>query len=258
MLYLKSLRHAYPEGAGFFIDRKRGHEAFTFLHFFEGIELHIDGAALRTGPHACIIYRPGTPQYFRTDSGLVHDWIHFSGEVDPLLSEAKLPTDALFYPEGHSFITSLVREMENEFYTRRAGYERLVDAKLTELFIKLGRACHGEGTLKIDAATRERFRVLRGTMLSSSEKHWTSREMADAVRLSESRFYAVYRALYGISPTSDLIRARIESAKGLLAYGDLPIAAVAEAVGYTNLTHFLRQFKETVGTTPTAYRKENR
>ncbi|HBJ18543.1 MAG TPA: hypothetical protein DDY70_02190, partial [Clostridiales bacterium] len=136
MLYLHSLRHAYPEGAGFFIDRKRGHEAYTFLHFFEGIDLLVGKTLIHTEPHACMIYRPGAPQYFRTDTGLVHDWIHFTGEAKPLLSEMELPLDTPFYPRGASFITSLVREMESEFYNKRAGYERLSDAKMTELFVK--------------------------------------------------------------------------------------------------------------------------
>ena len=258
MLILHSLRHAYPEGAGFFIDRRRGHDAYTFLHFFEGIDLRVGETLLRTEPHACILYRCGTPQYFRTDTGLVHDWIHFSGDAEGLLAEAGVPLDVPFYPNGSSFITSLVWEMENEFYNRRTGYERLLDAKLTELFIKLGRACHGESAPKIDAATQKRFHALRGVMLSSPEKRHPTREMAEAVGLSESRFYTVYRTLYGISPTEDLIHARIESAKGMLAFGDLPPVAIAEALGYVNLSHFLRQFKAQVGMTPTEYRNENR
>ncbi len=257
MLYLHSLRHAYPEGAGFFIDRKRGHEAYTFLHFFEGVDIRVCGELLHTEPHACILYRIGTPQYFRTDTGLVHDWIHFTGDIEPLMSEVGLPFDTPFYPSGSSFITSLVRELENEFYNRRIGYERFSDAKLTELFVKLGRACRGEGTPKIDAATRKRFHALRGSMLSSPERRHSTREMAEAVGLSESRFYAVYRTLYGISPTEDLIHARVETAKGMLAFGDLTLAEIAEALGYASLSHFLRQFKVQTGVTPTAYREEN-
>ena len=161
MLILHSLRHAYPEGAGFFIDRRRGHDAYTFLHFFEGIDLRVGETLLRTEPHACILYRCGTPQYFRTDTGLVHDWIHFSGDAEGLLAEAGVPLDVPFYPNGSSFITSLVWEMENEFYNRRTGYERLLDAKLTELFIKLGRASERKKPRRQPRRRRKRTRRRR-------------------------------------------------------------------------------------------------
>lgn len=258
MLYLHSLRHAFPEGAGFFIDRKRGHEAYTFLHFFDAVDIRIQDTLVRTEPHACILYRIGTPQFFRTDTGLVHDWIHFTGEVEPLLSEVGLPLDRVFYPSNPSFITSLVRELENEFHNRRIGYDRFADAKLVELFVRLGRACRGECVPKIDAATRKRFHALRRTVLSSPDRRYGTREMAETVGLSESRFYAVYRALYGISPTEDVIHARMETAKGMLAFGDLSLSEIAEALGYAGLSQFLRQFKVQTGVTPTTYRKENR
>jgi len=33
------LRHAYPEKAGFLIDRKEGYPEYTFLHFYNSVEL---------------------------------------------------------------------------------------------------------------------------------------------------------------------------------------------------------------------------
>lgn len=259
MLKIHSLRHAFPEGAGFTVDRKRGHETYTFLHFFDSIDLRIgDGELIRTEPHACILYDIGTPQYFYSDHDIVHDWLHFTGDILSLLSKVGLSFDRIFYPERTAFITSLIREGESEFYNARPGYERLLDAKLSELFIKLGRACHGESTERVDAATRKRFHAIRNTVLSSLDRRFSVEEMACGVGLSQSRFFAIYRALYGISPTEDIIRARIDAAKTMLAFGDLSIGAIAESLGYSGITHFLRQFKAAVGTTPSVYRDEHR
>lgn len=259
MLKIHSLRHAFPEGAGFTIDRKRGHETYTFLHFFDSIDIRIgNGPLLRTEPHACILYNAGTPQYFHSEQDIVHDWLHFTGDVAPLLFEVGLSFDRIFYPERYAFITSLIREGENEFYNERPGCDRLLDAKLCELLIKLGRACHGDSMERIDAVTRKHFHAMRNTVLSSLDRRFTVGEMASRVGLSESRFFAIYRTLYGISPIEDVIRARIDAAKTALAFGDLPIATIAESLGYSGVTHFMRQFKAAVGTTPAAYRAENR
>lgn len=258
MLRLYALRHAYPEGAGFLIDRKHGFQTYTFLHFFDPVEIRLGGTRVLTEPHACLLYDIGTPQYYRSDTGFVHDWIHFTGEAAALLRAADVPLDRIFYPSAPSFITPLVREMESESYADRRGSDLLTDAKLTELFVKLGRACHGENVLAVDRGTKERFRALRGEVLSSLAEHWTVEGMAKRVNLSPSRFHATYKALFGSSPMDDIIRARVDTAKNALAFSDADVRQIAEDLGYGNLSHFCRQFRTVCGVPPGQYRKQNR
>jgi two-component system response regulator YesN len=49
---------------------------------------------------------------------------------------------------------------------------------------------------------------------------------------------------------------RIEEAKRLLRNTDLSIVAIAEKVGYPNVTNFYRHFQRLQGTTPAAYRQK--
>lgn len=53
----------------------------------------------------------------------------------------------------------------------------------------------------------------------------------------------------------DLIDARIARAKTLLANKELDTVQLAEALGYNDQYHFIRQFKARTGQTPGAYRK---
>jgi iron complex transport system substrate-binding protein len=62
--------------------------------------------------------------------------------------------------------------------------------------------------------------------------------------------------VYSCPPIDDLIRARIDSARHMLLYTDQTISSIAEAVGYANQTHFIRQFKQYTGSTPGQYRRE--
>ena len=55
----------------------------------------------------------------------------------------------------------------------------------------------------------------------------------------------------------DLIEARINAARQLLTATDLPVHEIAAACGYQNATHFMRQFKEITGLTPSAYRNRH-
>ena len=112
MLELTILRHAYPEKAGFTIRRPKGHRDYTFLHFHSSVNFFINGAWIKTQPHAVIIYRPGTPQFFSSDIPLIHDWMHFRGDGEVALKAVGLQPDTLYYPAEHSFITKLVGELE--------------------------------------------------------------------------------------------------------------------------------------------------
>ena len=255
MLTVTAIRHAWPEGAGFTIDRKHGYPDYTFLHFFGGIEIRLKDETIPAPPHTCILYRPGTPQFFLSRQALIHDWIHFSGNIEPLLARLNLPADTLIHPQRTDFITELVREMENEFFSQKCGRNELLTLKTKELFLKLVRACDGEYDVPVNTTTEEHLRKLRAEIFLSLSHPWTIAEMASRMNLSPSRFFSVYRSLYGNSPTDDLICARIDAAKNVLAFTDKPVIHIAESLGYNNLTHFIRQFKTRTGKSPTEYRK---
>lgn len=55
MLKITSVRHSYPENAGFYIDRKKGHGDFTFLHFYNSVEILLEGNLVKTEPHSNIL-----------------------------------------------------------------------------------------------------------------------------------------------------------------------------------------------------------
>ena len=51
-----------------------------------------------------------------------------------------------------------------------------------------------------------------------------------------------------------LLLLRIAEAKRLLVSTDLPVARLAEQVGYCNVNNFIKIFRDRVGTTPLQYR----
>ena len=172
MIKLSRLRHTYPEPEGACLNRPYGHEEYTFLHFFNSVELLCDGKVYKTEPHSLIIYRPKTPQHFKTLSPMVHDFIHFTGDVDRLFEENGIEPDKIYYPLNAEFITDLISEMESEFYAEGQDNERLIALKFEELFIKIGRAVSGRPVLDIKKETKEKFRKLRGLVFTHLDEEW--------------------------------------------------------------------------------------
>jgi len=253
MFEITGVRHMYPEPAGFFMDRKNGHPKYTFLHFHNSVWIRRGEEEILTQPHAVILYEPQEKQYFRSDEPLLHDWFHFSGDFSALPLE-KFCAGEIVYPAAHQQITRWVAELETEFFAGKSTSPILSDCKVKELFIGLDRDLTESGALSVGSATLEKFRFLRGEMFSTLQEHHSIEALADRVGLSPSRFFALYKKIYGTSPVADLIACRVRSAKNKLAYTDASVDGIAASLGYDNTTHFIRQFKSRVGVTPGEYR----
>ena len=254
MIELTSIRHTYPEPNGLNIDRPFGMKEYTFLHFFQSVDIFYEGKIITAKPNAVIIFDIDTPQHFKTSEPLIHNWMHFKGDVKPLLDKYGLKLDTLYYPEDTDFITELVYQCEFEFYGNYLNSKELYNVKFEELLIKLSRSVTGEPISHTDNGIRQEFQSLRSKMLSDLSKHWTIPQMAQEVGFSESRFYRIYKSIYGITPMNDMINIRIEKSKTMLLLQKKSVTEIAEALGYENTTHFIRQFKAKNGISPKEYK----
>ena len=255
MINITDIRHAWPEAAGFLMNRPNGHPEYTFLHFFNSVKIEYKGSIIKTQPHAVILFDINTPQFFKSEDPLVHDWMHFTLS-SPF--DFGFLTDTIYYPTHTEFITDTVRELEAEFFNSRPRRSECMEIKARELFLKLSREIESGGEVGINMETKEKLRYLRGHMFSHLREPWTVERMAEEVGLSQSRFFTVYKSFYGISPVSDLIRAKMNSAENMLLFSERRIDEIAEMLGYQNITHFIRQFKKENGVSPSAFRKINR
>lgn len=103
---------------------------------------------------------------------------------------------------------------------------------------------------------RMQLQRLRREIYLMPEKEWSITEIMRRIGISRSHFQRVYKELFSISCGDDVIRARIEKSKQLLVYTDLRIQEIALQCGYSNESHFMRQFKDKCGITATQFRKK--
>jgi len=80
--------------------------------------------------------------------------------------------------------------------------------------------------------------------------------VAAAVNLSPSRFAHLFRANAGMSFTRYVHAQRLNHAAALLAETGLPIATVAESVGFESQSHFNHLFRRYFGVAPHVYRSQ--
>lgn len=250
-----SARHRWSEAAGFTINRPSGIEHFTLLHFFGSVRLRIgDGASVCTRPEACVLFAPHTRQWFCSETPLLHDWMHLNACAADLVRRYGVPVDTLLYPGDCAFITSGICEIELEINSSRAHRAELADAAAEMLLIRLSRACSSAAEARaVNPELGALLHRFRSGLFARLGEAWTVERMAEEMHMSPSRFYALYKAQFDVSPMNDLIQARIDAAKSALTGQDISISEVAERLGYANATHFSRQFRQRTGISPRGY-----
>jgi len=81
-------------------------------------------------------------------------------------------------------------------------------------------------------------------------------DLAEVVGLSRFHFSRAFKAATGQPPYHYVASRRVAAARQLLTTGNLPIDAVAQAVGFSSALQFRRAFQSRLGLTPQAYRRQ--
>lgn len=89
-------------------------------------------------------------------------------------------------------------------------------------------------------------------------RHWSVGDLADELHLSKSQVGRVFVDAYGKSPIAYLTMLRTEKMADLLGNSDTPIAVIARNVGWSDADFAARQFRRSVGMTPSNYRAISR
>jgi AraC family transcriptional regulator len=80
-------------------------------------------------------------------------------------------------------------------------------------------------------------------------------ELARAVNLSPYHFARSFRATTGMTPHAFVTEHRLMVARDLLLRGDASVTEVAFSVGFWNVSHFRRLFRQRYGLTPAGLRR---
>jgi AraC-like DNA-binding protein len=80
--------------------------------------------------------------------------------------------------------------------------------------------------------------------------------LARIAAVSEAHFIRTFRATFGETPHRYLQRRRVERSMSLLRDTDRSVTDICFDVGFSSLGTFSRTFRELVGKTPTAYRRQ--
>ena len=87
------------------------------------------------------------------------------------------------------------------------------------------------------------------------DRRWTVADMAESVHLSSSQFRRIFLEAFGKSPIAYLTMLRVQRMVELLRTTDSTISVIAASVGWGDPDFAARQFRRSVGLSPSEYRR---
>jgi len=217
------------------------------------------------------VFRKGTPiaaicvgAFLLAEAGVLNDrrattaWL-FADELAHLYPRVQVQTDAMFVEDG-GVITTGAFSSGFDLAVHLLRRNRQIDvARMISRMTFLDAQRHTQAPFK-NTALLDRPKG----PFSDAVKHWLCERLAKpydlariahAFNVSTRTLLRRFKSETGTSPLSSLQTMRIEAAKQLLISKDLRIAAVADRVGYSDPSTFVRLFGREVGHTPARYRQ---
>ena len=115
-------------------------------------------------------------------------------------------------------------------------------------------SCHADERLEVRSVGKENQAVKRAReyIEDTFTQNISIKNLSNLCNLSPFHLIRVFRDCIGVPPHVYLKQVRIKRAKNLLAKG-FSIAFVAHEIGFTDQSHFSKQFKQITGITPNKY-----
>ena len=83
----------------------------------------------------------------------------------------------------------------------------------------------------------------------------TVSELAAISHVSEVYFRRQFKLRTGMTPIEYRTHLRLSKARSYLAYGDISVQEISNTLGYSTVSHFIKEFKRYNGISPLKYRK---
>jgi AraC family transcriptional regulator of arabinose operon len=231
---------------------------WLIMFFHEPARLERRKANPSVGPNTLIIWPPGAAQFYSWGKAAnvePHSWMHIEGTwVAHQVEENHLPVNTPVHVDDDVIMVGALQCLMGEM-THEAGADQTI---LPNIFQNWARS------IARHLRTRDtKHRTPPGLLKARAylEEHFSEitplDELADIACMSRSHLCHQFKAHFGATVSSYVIRKRMAIAQRMLFDMDLRPGDIAEGVGYSDIYQFSKQFKKSFGVSPTQYRKEH-
>ena len=255
-----AIGYNYTHDADFVMSRPDGNGCWLMLFVKENSLFEIGGSHYKVKKNSVVIFSPETPCSYGGDGGkYTDDWLFFTlcdGERE-LISALGIPINEPFYLGRLDELSQLMRTMSFEHCSPDPHHAEIERCYAEILLYKLSDLIRSEYQPRSQELADKNYRFvhIRDSIYANPETIPDVNTLAAYTNMSRSGFQHLYKKYFGVSASSDIIKGRIEKAKQLLSCTRLSVSEISLRCGYGTCSHFMRQFREVCGKTPSEYRK---
>lgn len=158
-------------------------------------------------------------------------------------------------PELWQFLYQVLQEMDEEHKNKNNYWDMIIAADLYRMFISILREC-GDS---FAADPSDSGVIIAYKAMDYLERHYaeniTVDQIANELFLNKHYISHVFKKVTGYTLIEYVTALRINHAKVLLSETDQGVSEVAIGCGYTDFSYFSKIFKNKVGESPIAFRK---
>lgn len=247
-------------GSGYRVCRQPEKNVFMLILAKSMAVFEVNDSPVSTPSGTFVIYDDTCVQkYYADDSVFICDWICFEKNgSEEFFDSLELLFNCPVQFSDSEFISDLVRNIANEYYSLGSRRGKMLDLLMRVLLMKISDfSARRDNNIPTADPHYNALVELREKVYRNPQMKWNVDTMSADVNMSRSYFQHIYREIFGVSCISDVISGKIEKAKELLTETACTVSQVSAMCGYENEEHFMRQFKKIVGVTPTKYRRKS-
>lgn len=246
----KGYKLEYPNGLPFYIFVQMLTTGYTTSS--DGVE--------KIEPYDCILFTPNTPRilYAANDFvGFRNNWVFFESEkAEEWIRKYGIQPNCIYHLDPDNHVTDCMSMLFAEYIRSEKQDTDMISMLLQQMLIYVSRGKKANDKSQYLLHRRnEEIVKLRFEIYKDVAKEWNIETIADELGISTTWLNVLYRNRYGISPKQDIQNARIEHARNMLLYENLPLRDIALLSGFQNEYYFSRVFSKRMGISPSEYRK---
>lgn len=220
---------------------------------------HIDGESIEVRKPSYILLKPNTPVRYGPLRGTFDvNWISFRPNEEDLkwMDESKLETDKPVPLMSEKEVNTLIKVMHYEHYLNDEVHEDVETHLMKVLYLLLYRQTSqvSNGPMALPKGKYSALNELRAQIFTSPGEIGSVDHMAGQIGVSRSGLQHMYKKMFGVPISTDVIASRINYSKKLLGGTKYTLRDIAKKCGYQNEFYFMRQFKDVTDMTPSEYR----
>ena len=195
-----------------------------------------------------------------SDNGSTDVFFDFAYLEPFLVSENQVKPRLNLIGEVRMEVEAIIDEMLHELNIKKPGYLLLIKSLLLKLLVLVGREFSNELERSAIGSIYSKHKDEIAFAIKHLNKHFTEEiclnDIAQKFFMSPSFFRRLFKSVTTNTFTEYITELRLSKAKDLLRNTNMKVMDICLDVGFNNVNHFNRLFRQYTGMTPLKYRKE--